>query len=158
MLGKYIVVIKNEKKFIDHKFDIEERIEKSSILTWHPLTLVLRTDYVHKILRTRYEMNDSIWNLGSMTLEDETGFFSFREPNRELTIENDVQTSVTFEMSFEQRVYNRKVYSVLDLLAELGGLFGTLGALSFMIIFLIQYRGVYQFIMADLFIEKGAKP
>ena len=61
-------------------------------------------------------------------------------------------------MSFEQRVYNRKVYSVLDLLAEMGGLFGTLGALSFMIIFLIQYRGVYQFIMADLFIEKDAKP
>ena len=51
-------------------------------------------------------------------------------------------------------MFFRRVYSILDLLAELGGLFGTFNALSYILVFLMQYHGVYQFIMADLFVMK----
>ena len=36
MIDKYIVVMKNEKKFIAHKFQ-EERIAKSARLDWYAL-------------------------------------------------------------------------------------------------------------------------
>ena len=74
MYDKYIVVMKNEKKFIDHKFGSTERIEQSASFTWHPLTIITRIDYVNMVERTYHEMNDNLWNLGRMTMDEDDGF------------------------------------------------------------------------------------
>ena len=101
MLEKYIVVMKNEKKFITHKFDDSEKIDKSASLTWYAVNSETRTDYVNMIYRMNFETNDSLLNLGQMTMEFDDGFRIERRPNRELPYRNNFQNAVTFEMSFK---------------------------------------------------------
>ena len=83
MFGKQIMVLRNEKKFITHKFG-EEKVEKSSILNWYALNYGSRPEYVETISRTVFENNDSVWNLGRMTLDADDGFSTLKSQNREL--------------------------------------------------------------------------
>lgn len=47
----------------------------------------------------KFELNDSVLNLGRMTMEFDEGFKVERAPNRELPYRNHFQNAVTFEMS-----------------------------------------------------------
>ena len=43
---------------------------------------------------------------------------------------------------------------MLDFLAGIGGLYGSISPLCFGIVMLLQYRSTYQFVMADMFVER----
>ena len=65
-----------------------------------------------------------------------------------------MQNAVTYEVSLTSNRYFRRVYSIMDFLSELGGLFTALGALFLLIIKGLNYYGSYQFVMAELFYSK----
>ena len=73
MESKYIIHVENIKRFIQHDFE-EDRIEKSSVLHWHPLSPDVRTDTVNLIQRQSMIMNDYRMNIGSLMYDDEMGF------------------------------------------------------------------------------------
>ena len=68
-----------------------------------------------------------------------------------MTYDVPFQTAVTFEVSLNLTSYYRRVYSILDLLSDVGGLFGAISPLCLAITGFFQYYGPYQFVMADLF-------
>ena len=142
---KYIVVLENEKRFITHKFD-EERIEQSSNLKWFPISQRNRIDYVKTLSRTDMQIDDSALNIGSLKTESDTGFYFDRIPSRELNYENSIHNSITYELSLDKLVYYRRVYSVLDLLGDMGGLLSALGLLCQFLVNVSQYRGSYMFL------------
>ena len=55
----------------------------------------------------------------------------------------------------DQIKYYRRVYTAFDFLADLGGLFGALTPFFTSVVFCVQYRSSYQFLMADIFVEKN---
>ena len=67
---KYIALVVNEARFIQHKFG-EERIEKKSKLTWHALNYNIRTDVVKLITRSELQLGDSIYNVAGLMNERE---------------------------------------------------------------------------------------
>ena len=69
---------------------------------------------------------------------------------------NKVWNGVTYEMSLSSKRYFRRVYGIMDFLAEMGGLFGAFGSLSLAIVVGINYFGSYQFVMAELFYDRFA--
>ena len=65
-----------------------------------------------------------------------------------------MQNAVTYEMSLDGRVFIREVYTFLDLLGDIGGLFGALTPLCVFLVSVCQYQSSYQFVMADMFTDR----
>ena len=83
MKHKYILVLLNERKFVQYKFE-DEKILQHSYFKWYGLTPDARTDIINFVVRSFFELSDQIWNIGnidSMTFE---GFHLERQPNRSL--------------------------------------------------------------------------
>ena len=65
-----------------------------------------------------------------------------------------MQNSVTFEMNMTKKIYLRSVYSSLDFVSDIGGLFGALMPLFTAILTTFNFYASYQFIMHDLFTSR----
>ena len=61
------------------------------------------------------------------------------------------KSSVTYELSLYEMVYTRTVYSGLEFLRDLGGLFAALKAIGMAIVILCQHRGPMMFVMTEMF-------
>lgn len=88
-------------------------------------------------------MNDYRVNVGTMLVDDVMGFDKFVAPSRILPYKNLMHNSITYEMSLSRVEYTRTVYSTLDFLRDIGGLFAALGPLFGVIVTIFQYRGIY---------------
>ena len=86
-----------------------------------------------------------------MTQSDSTGFINIQKPSRDLNFANNMLNSVTFELSLSLDVYERQVYSLLDILSDIGGLYGCLRGIFHIIVLFFQFRGDHMFIMKDMF-------
>ena len=58
---------------------------------------------------------------------------------------------VTYEISLSEVLYTRTVYSGLDFLRDLGGLFAAMRALSLALVIICQHRGPAMFVMTEMF-------
>ena len=94
------------------------------------------------------EILDDVWGFNAV---NEHGFFVETLPVRTLPYKNKFQNSITYEMSLDQKYYYRTVYSSLDFLAEIGGLFSAFSKICLIVITTLNYFGSFQFVMADNF-------
>ena len=76
-------------------------------------------------------------------MDDEMGFFTTDERSREMTYSKPFQNAITIEMSFMHRDYTRGVYSTLDFLADIGGLFAALKAPFTLIVAVVNFWSSY---------------
>ena len=130
---KYIYLTINEARFIPHKFG-KDRIEKKSSLKWYALNYSSRTDIPLVITRSELHFGDSIFNVGGILDEKENAYFVENGQNRLLPYKNNIQNAITFEISLTERSFIRTVYTFLDLLKDVGGLFGALAPLCTLLV------------------------
>ena len=57
-------------------------------------------------------------------------------------------------MSLNKRVFIRQVYTFLDMIGELGGLFSALTPMCVLLVSIFQYQSSYQFVMADMMVDR----
>lgn len=150
MKTKYILILMNERKFVQHKFE-DEKILQHSFFKWYSLTPGARTDYINFVVRSLVELSDYIWNIGNLDAVKVDGFHFEKQPNRVISNQSLIQTAITFEMSYTQKKYFRRVYTVFDFLADVGGLFGSIYPICQGLVIFMQYHGSYLFIMQDLY-------
>jgi len=79
-------------------------------------------------------LSDSIEDFGGLMTEYETSYFVESRFNRLLPYKNKFKNSITFEMSLNKRVFIRHVYTFIDMIGDLGGLFGALTPLCVIIV------------------------
>ena len=146
-------MLENEKKFVQHKFG-KDRVDAKSTTRFFPMNYNSRLDYVKMIYRSDVQLSDSIKDFGGLMTEYDTAYFLEEKFNRLLPYKNKFQNSITFEMSLNKRVFIRHVYTFLDMIGDLGGLFGALTPLCVIIVSIFQYQSSYQFVMADMFVDR----
>ena len=122
---KYILLLHNERKFIQYRFG-QGSINTMASLKWYGVNKKNRADFVLKFQRTSIGLADSLFSIAGLGSVMENGFYSTDGATRELIYKNNYHNSITLEMSFTHIEYLRKVYSTLDLFAELGGLFSSI--------------------------------
>ena len=122
---------------------------------WFPFDAISRTDYVMQVQRTKMHLVDSSTSIAGSEEEDEVGFYLERRPNRPLPYQNNWHNSITFELTMDRRDYFRKVYGVLDLLSDVGGLFGAISPICGILLVAFNFWSSYQFLMDDLFVESS---
>ena len=86
-----------------------------------------------------------------LTYEELKGFFIEHLPARELPYRNLFQNSITFEISQTQTVFYRRIFSILDMMGNLGGLYGALVPLCLSIVRIFHYRSSYMHIAGEVF-------
>ena len=80
-----------------------------------------------KLYRSEILLSDKAFNVAGLRDEYETAYFlESGGSNRILPYLNKIQNSITFEMSLNKRKFYRQVYSFLDMLGDVGGLFGAM--------------------------------
>ena len=107
------------------------------------------------IYRQKLELADNYWGFDGPVKKN--GFKMERKPTRNIPYKNNFQNAVTFELDLGQTEYFRKVYTSLDFLSELGGLFSALGRLALLVISSLNYFGSFQFVMADNFYYRSGQ-
>ena len=111
----------------------------------------IRADYVKTIQLSDLVLNDSIYDPGSVMV-DRDKIFNFRtEPTRFLPYKNNFHNAVTYELSDTNHVYYRSVYTFLDFLRDIGGLYGTISIFCITIVSVVQYQGQNMYLMAKLY-------
>ena len=83
---------------------------------------------VKEITRMKINLNDDNMNVGFTEEDNFNGFKIEKKEIRQLSSSTDknVINGITYEMSATRLEYTRTVYSILDLLSDVGGLFGAL--------------------------------
>ena len=61
------------------------------------------------------------------------------------------QFGVVFEMNHDLKTYQRTIYSFLEWLSEIGGLYGALYAIFSVLLKLISYRAIDYYIVGQLY-------
>ena len=152
MKGKYILTLQNEVKFQSHVFDTKDRLISESSTQWYNLSSVLRLDYVNMVQRSELELSDVVYGIGGLfTAAGLRGFVLEDRPSRFMIYERPVQNAITFEISRNRDIYHRNVYTILDLLSEVGGFFGAIAPFCQGLVLMFQYDGVHTFVMSALF-------
>ena len=98
MSKKFILVLKNENDFIKHKFK-EDRMQQESTIKWIALTPTVRTEEVFMINRNFVELNDGLFGVSFLEKSDTHGFAFAQQPSREYSDQNNIQTTLTYELS-----------------------------------------------------------
>ena len=106
------------------------------------------------VTRTKANLNDDRFNLGSLLIDRTNGFHAIGNENRVLPYKNRIHNSITYEMSLTREEYERTVYSSLNLLGDIGGLFGALVPIGRLLILAFQYRGDSMFVMSMMLSEE----
>ena len=138
MQEKSLILVINEARFIQHNFG-PDRVERKSSLIWHSLNNDVRTDRVMMITRSNLRLADSIYNVAGLMDEKEDAYFVEEQAPRIMTYKNRWQNCITLEMSLTERSFVRTVYTMLDLLKDVGGLFGALAPLCTMLVTVCQF-------------------
>ena len=57
-------------------------------------------------------------------------------------------------MNLSKKMYSRTIYSTLDFVSDIGGLFGAMRPLILSLLLLVNFYASYQFIMHELFVSR----
>ena len=96
-----------------------------------------------------------LYNLGDLTMEQEISFSYEPDHLRLIPYGKDWLRSVTYEISLSEMIYTRTVYSGLDFLRDMGGLFAAIKILSQCLVSFCQHRGAMMFVMTEMFATYG---
>ena len=121
--------------------------------SWFPLNGESRVDHLIKIQRTELEFDDNYWNIAGLFTIFDAGFQLLKMPTRTIPYDNTMLTTITFEMFLSKRIYYRSVYSSLDFISDIGGLFGAVSPLVMGFLTIMNFYAGYQFLLNDLFIK-----
>ena len=122
-------------------------------IKWFPIAKDQRSDVVKMITRAKINLNDYQANVGNLLIDNTEGFSSEISGNRILPYQNSMWNAITFELSRTRIEYTRTVYSTLDFLGDIGGLFGALGPMFFIGVKVLQFKGLYMFLMSDMLLN-----
>ena len=103
-------------------------------------------------------LDDHQMNVAGLGVDETTGFLLKQQPSRSIPYKNNWQNSITFEMSMDRRDYFRNVYSILDFVSDLGGLYGAISPICVISLVILNFWSGYQFLMSDLFVGGVSTP
>ena len=102
------------------------------------------------LTRTKSNLNDSHMDIGNLLEDNDDGFDIEKDSLRILPYDNYMHNSLTFELSRTRIDYTRRVNSVFDFIGDIGGFHGALVPTFAGLVYILQYRGSYMFLMQDM--------
>ena len=139
------------------QFDARKVIEEAR-MNWIPINSQIREEIVWKVSLTFLDLQDVLWQWGILTHELFENIFHITEvKKRPYEFYNNIHVSVTYEFDLDLTFIDRKVYSILDFLGDVGGLGQALFFMGSFFLAILQYNKLDSLLVNELFRIK-AKP
>ena len=156
--NKNIFILHNDYEFKANNFD--EPVQKKARYETFKIQTSGRYEYIQLIRKMKFNLSDSLWSIGLLFSDKIDGFTVVDQSGQPETLrardcEEEDPTCIITEVNFSQDKdlykYIRNAYTILDLLRDIGGLFGALNAIFSALIFLLNFDGLYQWLTSHLF-------
>ena len=119
---KYILLLVNEARFVTDRYG-EERVAKESRLVWLRINTFVPLTERYSISQTELALQDRLFNFADLTRVLDKDVFQLKHVKSESYEKNDgTQFDITLEHDPDLQIVNRSGYTVLDLIANVGGL------------------------------------
>ena len=149
---KFILTMENHIYF--DKQNVEDNgLKKQSVLVWNVLSPQIRTDYYNYVELIRTKLYDEIWDIGLRQVNHEL-FSVAPGPFRLWDFPDDVHLAITYEFNKDLQQVHRTVYSIMDLLGDLGGLASSVIALFTAFVIIFQYRAPISYLSQHTVLAK----
>ena len=158
LANKNIFVLYNDYEFKANNFD--EPVQKKSKSERFKIQPSGRYEYSQFVRKMKFNLSDSLWSIGLLFSDKIDGFTVVDQSGALLALrswdcEEEEPTCIITEVKFSQDKdlykYVRNAYTILDLLRDIGGLFGALNAIFTALVFLLNFDGLYQWLTSHLF-------
>ena len=104
---KFILTYTNRKRFQIEEFNNQKIIDEAKT-TWIPINSQLREDVVFQLQVTNLQLQDRIWQWGSLTTEYQNDLFKIDQIGiRPYEFPNSVHMSITYEFDLNLEVIDR---------------------------------------------------
>ena len=115
----------------------------------------LKVEYPINVQIQNVVLNDSIFSIGLLFQEDKDIYTVIEKEVRPSTYVDDdlgkLSGSVIFKLDLNRTLIQRIVYTFLDYLGDIGGLFGTFTGLATTFSLILNFNGVYHKLTSLLF-------
>ena len=118
----------------------------------------IRQESISKVKKDRITMLDEYEDLGGFVKEHATVFRTENIGLRPMEFDKFSHMGVVYEMDFDMRSFDRRVYTVLDWLSDVGGLSRAISAGFGMVYGLLTLNSLQWFLIEKIFKRKQLDP
>ena len=148
---KYIVIYQNMQRFQSRIYSMDEKVISESKTVWFPINTVWRTEIANLVEMTYLDLQDNLMQFGDVT-EDNRNITTIREfQSRSYGADNDIQVSIIYERDLDLHRVDREVYSILDWLGDVGGLYEAFHIICGIFIYVVNFLKFENFMVSELF-------
>ena len=92
---------------------------------------------------SKIDLDDSLFAIGSLLKEKINSFEVIRKQFEPSLGRSKVTTHIDIFLDMDFYTYTRTTYNLLDFLRDIGGIFGSVNAISGALVFTLNYNGLY---------------
>ena len=113
--------------------------------------MVWRTEIANLIEVTYLDLQDNLMQFGDVT-EDNRNITTIRPyQTRPYETDDDIQVSIIYERDLDFHRVDREVYSILDWLGDVGGLYEALQIICGIFLYVVNFMQFENFLVSELF-------
>ena len=150
---KFIVVVNNSDRFNQEDYT-DNKVVRESVFTWFPIKSTSREEIVNEITIEELQLQNSPFQFSDLT-EVETELFSIKKVGtRPYEFDDKIHHSISYEMNLDLLATDRELYSILDWIGDLGGLYDGLKLFFVALISFFNYNLYSSYMVAQLFMTQ----
>ena len=138
-----MLTMQNSEKFINDKYD-DSKIQHVSKAIWYMMNSQYRSEYINELQMTELVLQDSI-PLGELEEIKEEIISVSKNGERAYEFFDNVHTEIVFEVNLNRIQLRRRVYSLLDWVGDVGGLFEAMSVIAALLIGFYHYKTFEQY-------------
>ena len=138
-----MLTMQNSEKFINDAYD-DSKIQHVSKAIWYMMNSQYRSEYINEIQKTELVLQDSI-PLGELEEIREEIITVSKNGERAYEFFDNVHTEIVFEVNLNRIQLRRRVYSLLDWVGDVGGLFEAMSVIAALLIGFYHYKTFEQY-------------
>ena len=151
MRRKYIILNSNKEKFDTTAFTQADKIKKQSRFEYILINSQLREEIVYDIEITQLGLQDSQYQFSSLTEDDRRIFTSKFARTRPYEYYDNVHIAISWEMNLDMIQLDRTVYSMIDLIGNIGGVIYGLTIFFSYLIGVVNFNKFEHYMIEQLF-------
>ena len=146
---KQIIVLMNEESLEIQ--NVESPVKREMSRKYFLVSPTGKYTYPVVIRPSKIDLDDSLFAVGSLLKENQNSFELIWKQFEPSLGKSKMTTHVDVFLDMDFYTYTRTTYNLLDFLRDIGGLFGSVNAISGALVFALNYNGLYQVLTSRLF-------
>lgn len=118
---------------------------------WFPINTQWRTENANLVEVTYLDLQDVLLQFGDLTEDNRNITTIVPYQTRPYEADDDIQVSIIYERDLDFHRVDREVYSILDWLGDVGGLYEAVQIICGTLLYLLNFMSFENYMVSELF-------